>query len=290
MSGPISFTFTGRKQYMDVLVPYLLREREVSGLAKHIWYVHTNNQPDIDHALSLTKKYPGFFEVVDDGYRPQPGVDMFFHKAYKHFTQPGQIYIKVDDDVCFIEKGAFGKLAKFKQDNPKYLMVLANTVNNGLCSHIHQRIGVLKTKDNFGWKGDNNFYVITQGKEPLQSTCAIHESFINAWKENRLSQYRFGPFLVWEKHFWVSINCFAILGDDLRLIGNQLENLKPPDTDEVVLSAQSTELLGKQNIFCGDALVSHFSFYGQRHLFDQRPAIWEAYKEICKKETGCVGL
>ena len=286
MPGPISFTFTGRRRFMEILVPYLLRERKASGLAKHVWFVHTANQSDIDYAHELAAKHPDFFEVMDDNFRPRPSTsDMYYPKIYKHFNTPGQVYIKIDDDIVFIDKGALGKLANFKLANPQYFMCLANTINNGLCSHLHQRFGVLKAKDFFGWQADNNFYIMYKGgKEPKQSMWALHECFIAAHQAKNLAQYKFGPFLLSEK--MVSINCFAVMGDDLLAIRDALDSVTyPGDTDEGFLSGKAPALLGKQNCFYGEALVSHYSFVGQKGIFNERPDLLESYKRICQEET-----
>lgn len=280
---PISFTFTGRTQFMKLLVPYLLREREASGLAKHIWFLHTNNQADIDFAVQTTKDHPGFFEVLDTGIRPNYHTHLY-HTAYKHFTQPGQIYVKLDDDICFIEKGALGRLAKFKQDNPEYFLALANTVNNGICAHLHQKFGALRAPDVFWWKQDNNTDIINTSPTGEASMCRIHQSFFENWESQQLDLYKFYKWVLWPKAFWFSINMFAVTGDDLKMLGHRLDHCT--QSDERFLTEVATEMLNKVNCIYGDALVAHYSFRIQNRIIDRHPELLARYGKICAKETG----
>jgi len=279
---PISFTFTGRTEFMRILIPYLVREREASGLKKHVWFLHTDKQEDIDYAIQSTKDYPGFFEVLDTGIRPGYNTHLY-QTAYKHFTEPGQVYIKLDDDICFIEKGAIGRLAQFKRDHPEYFMVLANVVNNGICSHLHQKFGALRAPDKFTWRQDNNTEIMRGGFDPAVSMCRIHESFFENWKANKLDLYKFHQWILWEKDFWVSINMFAVMGEELAQMGDKLD--KCLCSDERFMAEHGPRIVGKNNCICGDALVCHYAFRMQGEVLDTRPELLEEYKLIGAKET-----
>jgi len=284
---PISFTFTGRKEFMKILIPYLLRERKASKLKKHVWFLHTNKQEDIDYAIQTTKDYPGFFEVLDIGIRPDYSTHLY-QTAYQHFTEPGQVYIKIDDDIVFIEEGALGRLAKFKVDNPEYFIVLGNIINNGVCAHLHQRFGALVAPDFFTWAQDNNYQIVHGIKSDTAETSMVrlHMSFFELWKAKNLDRYKFYKWGLWEKQFWVSINLFAVLGDDLATLGARLTSCAA--SDECFLTEEAPALLNKANCIYGDCLVSHYSFRMQNEIFDRHPELLTMYENICNKECGGV--
>ena len=48
------------------------------------------------------------------------------------------IYLKIDDDFCFLGKDALGDLLEFRVAHPDYFFVMPPTVNSMLQSHIAQ--------------------------------------------------------------------------------------------------------------------------------------------------------
>lgn len=54
------------------------------------------------------------------------------------------IYIKIDDDIVFIEDETIGNIVKRLVENPRYFAVSANVVNNPALSWVHRRLGVFE--------------------------------------------------------------------------------------------------------------------------------------------------
>lgn len=52
------------------------------------------------------------------------------------------IYVKIDDDVVFIEDNTIVTIVNRLWDNPQYFAVSANVVNNPALSWVHNRLGV----------------------------------------------------------------------------------------------------------------------------------------------------
>jgi hypothetical protein len=65
-----------------------------------------------------------------------PHSDHKFDGAWK-ICEKGKIYIKIDDDVVFIEDGTIPKIVKRKLENPEYLFVSTNGINQPPLAWTH---------------------------------------------------------------------------------------------------------------------------------------------------------
>ena len=137
----VSVTPAGRRRYLEILVPYLLANRQY--LTEHHFWLNTRNQDDIAYIHQLARQYPDFFKVtsreVFDNVHPGHCIWQYWQDC----VDPDTIYIRLDDDICFVGKDAIPKLIAFRLNHPEPFLIFGNVVNNALCSHIHQSMGVI---------------------------------------------------------------------------------------------------------------------------------------------------
>lgn len=251
-SKVIAVTPAGRRQYMEVLAPYVLRGR---GLFDEwmIW-VNTGRESDIAYLESLAKEHQGFVKLVR--YKeplaapsPQPW-------WFRHACEPNVLYVKFDDDICWVKDDAVHELVKFRVENPRPLCVLANTINNGFCAYIHAK------------RGSQEFHI--DGEYPrIAPDCYndvwskprygeyVHKTFLNDLLEGDVDKYLFDS---WELDAYqrFAINCICWWGQD---VNGEMDGHK--DEEQWLTTLQSRKL-GRPNVICGTSLVSHFAFYKQR--------------------------
>lgn len=65
-----------------------------------------------------------------------------FYSHYAEGFDDDTVFLKIDDDVVWIEEGAIESIVEFTINNPKYLVVFMNTINCPLVDHLHQRFGI----------------------------------------------------------------------------------------------------------------------------------------------------
>lgn len=255
----VSVTPAGRRKYLEVLAPYLRRETGI--IDRHEWWINTTDEDDIAYIHSLSRERPDFFSAVEVGARcPTGGGERCRRLAYFYprCMEPGTIYIKLDDDICYIAPNAVPELLQFRVDNPSYFLVYANTVNSPLNLHIHQRLGALPSSCGFvDYNPFGNAWA-----EPDIAALA-HETFLRDLEDDRTDRWRFDRWEMPQPERF-SINFCAWFGADFRLFNGWVRG-----DDEEFLSREMPARLERPNAVCGRSLVSHFAFATQRETLEK---------------------
>lgn len=250
-------TPAGRKKYLEILLPYIQKLFEKGDITRWNVCLNTTNLEDVGYIESL-KKY-SFVKVL---YSKIPiGGKASLQKFWEEFIDPEKIYVRMDDDIVFVDTGRFRDFINFRRENPHYFIVSANVINNGLLNFLHQGMGVLPTtKCNYCYNSEVNVC-------STETVTTVHDTFLKKGVEPYLfpkwDLVRYEPF---------SINCFAVFGEDMA-------RCKVPEQGELYLSSQKPKELGRINSIFGGFVVSHFSFFTQKGRFDEG-RILKGYKEL----------
>lgn len=252
----VAVTPAGRRRYMSVLLPYVLRDRHVID-EWHLWQ-NTTDHEDLAWMRRLADRHP-FVTLVPpsrqvDHQTPAHSISQYF----KTCVDPGTVYVRLDDDVVYVHPGAVAELCRVRMASPEPFLVYANVVNNAVCTHIHQRLGIVGLRprvsysclDPVGW-GDPHF------------ALAVHETFLGRVVEGAPGAYLFGRWEMWEADRF-SINCFAFLGSDFAGFGGEVGG-----DEEEWLTVTKPRESGRGTVVAGGALVSHFAFFTQREFLDK---------------------
>jgi hypothetical protein len=196
-------------------------------------------------------------------YLPIDGIRSI-HQFFVFAREPEAIYVRLDDDVCWIAENALERLVDCRIKNPEPFLVYANTINNAFCSHMHQRAGVIPLEA--GVCSSNAFCAVGHGSSYFAET--VHRSCFDLMQLDALARYDFAP-LIADEFERVSINACVWFGRDIR----------DPDTEEEEqwLSVECAKRTNRPNMVCGSALVVHFAFWTQREHLEttvQRFWIW----------------
>lgn len=249
-------TPAGRRRYLEVLFGNLKRERQDFD-RWDIW-VNTDVDADVEYCRSLAAQndwvraieLPGINEVSNFNIR------RFFPGAMDRDS----VYVRLDDDIVWVEPGFFGKMVAHRLENRKPFLVFANIVNNAILSHLHQRNGLIDHHKLCGY-----FYTDDTGwKDPLFAE-KVHRSFLNDLKEGRLDLWR-SSFRIWTLNDYerVSVNAISWMGSDMADIGGVVDK-----DEEECLSMVIPRRLGRPNEIFGGAVASHFAFCSQRDHMDK---------------------
>ncbi len=218
--------------------------------------------------LQLAEAYPDFVSVIPN--RVAYDGNSSIHAFFEHCVAADAVYVRFDDDICYIEPGAIDRLVQFRLDNRRYFLVTANIVNNAITSHLHQRAGALGTQHGrceydctgrIGWAS-------------ADFAEHVHRRFLAALSTGvSLDRFKFAR---WELHEYerFSINCFAFYGADFAEFSG-----KVGADEECWLSVDKPRQLQRINCICGQALVSHFAFHTQRDHLEQS-GLLEGYERI----------
>ena len=263
----------GRKEYMELLLPQILREYDYIDEIR--FCINTTDEKNLEWLYDQAAAYDKITldeRLIEDPEREIEGLSynpLLLHKFWDGFKDPNTIYIRLDDDVIYIEEGFIEKMVNFRIKNLEYLFVLPNTINNSICDHIHQRIRALNIAEHITYD-----CVDFNGVENGSVAIKKHKNFLDKLSQKTLDDYRF-PEWVLSEYERISINSLCWFGRDL--LGVEVDW-----NEEIAISSNIPRQLNRPNIIFGDVLIVHFAFHTQREYLETTD-ILESYKKILAK-------
>ena len=250
----ISVTPAGRRRYLAALVPHLLRQRHI--IAEHHWWLNTTDVADIRYVEEVTARHPEFFKICRKTVRPDLSLGETIWRYFRDYSEPGTLYLRFDDDILYFADDAVENLVRYRLANRGPLLVLGNIVNNAVCTHFHQRAGLVPMSrgtvqneclDDNGWARGG-------------FARRLHERFLKELHRGRLERWKQVALPI-DGLRRFSINVISWLGEDLC---NVPELSFDKVDEEPFLTETLPARLGRANAACSNALFAHYAFYTQR--------------------------
>jgi hypothetical protein len=243
----------GRKRYLEVLVPQLLRERGWDEL--QLW-VNTARPEDLAYLDTLPSCDPRI-RLVQLPAGVEPNGPSTIHHFFPHCVDPDHVYIRFDDDICYVEPGTVESLAGIRIAEAQPFLIFPVIINNAIISHILQGLGRIKLRK----------YIEAQCKDPVgwgnpQFAEFLHRSFLKALADGAIDRFKFPSRPIALSR--MSINCIAWRGEEFARFGGKLGFTN----EEEWLSVSRPTQIGGYNLIYGQAVVAHFAFYPQRAHLD----------------------
>jgi hypothetical protein len=262
----------GRAKYLEILVHYLRANSHILDVC-HLW-CNTEDPDDIEYLHQLADADDGFFQFVAP-IIPVDGTMSIYH-FFRYCCEAETIYIRFDDDICWIAPDAIETLVRFRIDNPEYFLVYTNTINNSICSYLHQRIGCLGTE-----AGVCEYDVLGRvSHRSPELARAAHLTFLDAVERKDVDRYHFPRWIAWEFER-ISINCICWSGSAFAEFNGNVG----PD-EEVWLSQEKPRQIGRPNAICGGAIAAHFAYYTQREWLEANTDLLDRYGELARNAEG----
>ncbi len=247
----VCVTPAGRRRYMQYLIPQVLSSDLVDRY--DIW-INTMNKEDILFFKLLSEKCNKIHLV----YQPDNLINgnLSINAFWRLCSEKDAIYIRLDDDIVWLESDFFQKILQFRVDNPNYFMIAPLVINNSLSTYLLQVCKKIKL---------NKYYSAscmhpTLWKDP-RFALQLHEWFFNGYlKTNKYESLYCGSHTIAMNRF--SINSLCWFGNQIDQIGNVNGD------EEEYISVKRPSELGLCNCIVGDVLISHFAFFTQRKMLD----------------------
>lgn len=270
----ISVTPAGRRRYLKALVPHLLRQRHQ--IEEHHWWLNTRDADDIRYIERLTAEHPDFFRICRQQQRDDLLLGQNIWRYFRHYAEPDTLYVRFDDDIVYMAPDAVERLVQFRLEHRGPLLTLGNIVNNAVCTHFHQRAGLVPAR----WGAVRNECMDRNGWWRGEFARKLHERFLDDLRNHRAERWKEAPLPI-DGCRRISINVICWLGEDLC-------NVPELHSDEVDEEPFLTEVLparlGRPNAACSTALFTHFAFYSQRPFLDWTwPELAEHYQAIARQ-------
>lgn len=299
----ILITFAGKKCHLEILFKYILKYKNY--IDEYKLFVATSIEEDIEYMKMFSENN----EFVTLEYYKESNGDIVTDKnriwdyAYSLCQEEDTIYLKLDDDIVYVEETLFTDFIKYRETSTAPLLfpvIINNVYFSNLFSQNNIPISNLKGNMINTWPNtykniksiveDNKCNTelkigkITKLNEVLcpvawgnVNYCVnLHNFFINKLKTNTINDLYLENHIVPNK-FPVSICCCSWRGKDLKQITNQIGKVFD---DEPWWTIWMPTWLNTDNEVYGKTIVSHYSYYKQRELGLDNTDILNQYKDI----------
>lgn len=194
-----------------------------------------------------------------------------YYTYYHEDKYNDDIFIKMDDDLVYLDLDNLVNFIKFRKDHPEFFLVSANVVNNGVCAYYQQNHKAIDRSmmqfpyDTFKGKLWNSGLLAEK----------LHRYFIH-----NLECFKYDGYINLPLGDRISINCISWLGCDWKYM-HQFNYY-----DEEQMSQQVPKKLNRSNAIFNRFLVSHLSFYSQDHQMDLKDLLgqYQTLKEYSLKK------
>lgn len=271
----IVFTPFGRELTASILYRYLKRDHEAGIVDEwHLWMNTDEHQVgDREYAASLDEDNDWIKRVVlaERPYHPkQLNTGLFYQFA----QDEDAIYVRMDDDIVWIEPNAIKRLVSYRIANPAPFVVFPIIWNNAVCSHYLQLGGQLPS----WWGTVSNYCMDPRGWADPSFAVSIHEHLLMCIDKDYIDQLFLHTSVQLPVGHQFSVSSFAQFGTEYAKVGGNLGDLSVIE-EEGWHTISQPYALNRPNLIVPNALVSHFSFFHQReHLLQS--GILEKYKEL----------
>ena len=299
----VLITFAGKKCHLEILFKYILKYKNY--IDEYKLFISTNSNEDHEYIKAFAEKndFVTLEYYKENGKIILNGTSKMWDYAYSICNDDDTIYLKLDDDIVYIEETLFTDFIKYREtcEAPLLFPVIINNVyfsnlfSNNNVINLRDRGNMLSTwpntysriksvvKENIH---NNQFRIgdVTITPEVLCPTAwsnlrfciDLHNLFINKLKTNNISDFYLDNHVVPNK-FPVSICCCSWRGKDLKKIVNEVGKIFQ---DEPWWTVFMPTWLNTNNMIYGKTIVSHYSYYRQRELGLDTTNILNKYNEL----------
>lgn len=260
----------GRRRYMRLLVPQIL--------SQHGWdelYIFENCQDPEDRkwVLELNKLDPRIKIIQDTGVLAE-GVHWHrsLNRFWKYCMDPDTVYIRMDDDVVYIEPGLIEKLAAQRRLMIEPYLIMPVIVNNSVTSHFMRNKDMLEQFEFPSSPFDHD------NLTNMPAVDYLHTRFLKNLDRNVLYTY-YHPNMAFTPPHQISINVIAYFGSDIAAWNGEV----PDNTGEEMFVSYTMPIKTKRDIgYFGGAIASHYAFTNQREYMDNTDFL-QQYEDILRK-------
>ena len=271
-------TPAGREKYLSFFKKFIYRKMEEGLIDNWDLWLNTINPTDIAYIESMAAENPKVrIFRIDEPITPtwESYNAMQTHKFFKFAHDDDTIYIRLDDDIVWVEEGAIEKILEARIDHPDAFIIYPNVINSTMCTSWHQEVGALSEEfgivrkerpEDLDWA-----YLDAFNYTDSDLINHIHNTFKKRHTENTLSAY-YLPSKSFDDYKHFSICSIAWWGKD---------KVTPGILEETEMAYELPKKFGRPVWFCGNALCVHFSYHTQRDYLMTTEHL-EYYKSIIK--------
>jgi len=288
----VVLTFGGRECSLKILFPLIKQYKQY--IHEYRIYIATTIQSDIDYMEDFANENSDFVKTVYlivNNRKILDDREKIWDNAYKSCQDDDTVYLKLDDDIVYIDETLFTDFIQYRVSNRNAPLIYPVIINNLIHSCILQdnniynpyiKSNILDTWRKYTYRrirehiinnkhsrlrigdftgGNDVLCPISWGN--LKYCYDLHSQFLNDINANNVEKYHLERNIVLTSAEPVSINVCSWIGEDLR---QHVKDHGEIYYDEPWLAIYLPTWSGKHNEIYGKSFVSHYSYYRQREL------------------------
>lgn len=191
-------------------------------------------------------------------------------KFYKYCMDSDTIFIKVDDDIVYVDDVEhFKRFLDFRIDNPAYFLVSANVLNNAILTRQHQICGHFSSEPGLVKDHSHDKLGMYDGK----FAEGLHRQILANGRPD-LRKFDFEKEIVLSDYRRICINWIAWFGTEFARFGGEV-----PKEDELWLTTEKPKELAMPIAVCPDFVVIHLAF-GPQHKHISQVRLIDEYRGL----------
>ncbi len=275
-------TPAGRRKTLLILTEYIKHYIKNGVIDEwHLW-CNTSNSDDIRYIYEL-EKIDTKIKVI--GYRGEPdkiGTASNIKFYYPGYCESNTVYIRIDDDICYMDPTGLEKFIQYRIDNPKYFLLYPVIINNCAMSYKLQQLGKIPPTTPMigGWNQSMGYPECYKGGvHPLDPIGWGNSKFAYNLQSELINSHNWFKTenWVWFCREHCCINFISWLGEYMAYHHNKVEY-----DEEIFLTQKVPTELGRYNAVYGGYVVGHYSFYIQKPYLDQTDLL-EKYRNLAER-------
>lgn len=268
---------SGRYRYLRILLPYLLAPR-FNVIDEICLWVNTDVQSDLDYFARMEQVHPkvkrvhasgGLTKALYDAKRDHWQFNDGIYKFYKYCVEPNTLYLKIDDDICFIHDDFFTHMlgAILERERTNYACV-ANVLNIPYTSQVLQDRGTFDDKYGHSTGNPRCPYACTSG----DFAANLHRQILDLIAVGDIESVYFDSRHITGRQ---RIGIMGWTGESFQQFGGRVG-----PRDEVELTTKIPETLLKPLWMVGNAVAVHLAFSHQRAVIEDHTNILGRYLQV----------
>jgi hypothetical protein len=288
----------GRKPTLSILASYMIKMTSFIDE----WQLWNNalNIEDEFYIKKLQETYPNFIKVISklDRSNRDYGTCCILYHYYKDCIDENTIYIRIDDDVVFIDTDKFKDFIQFRIDNPDFFMVYPIIINNIMISWKLANVGKLNDFNRYCPAGEEYAEYINKHIDTIKSLDIFDPNLRVAqiipenlllnklyWDDHDFTVYMHNKFLSTSKEHFYMENWQL---DNYEIISNQCSSWFGKDMKTIQQVSQEDEPWfalfypckhNKKNAVFGGTILVHYAYYPQYPIL-RNTDILDRYKKL----------
>lgn len=255
----IAFTPCGRKRYMDLLASHVMREHARGHIDQWVLFNNPYSIEDSTYADQLAAML-GWVRVIKIGDETPTRHAGQIATFYGGLDDAEAIYVRLDDDLIYLDEQCIPNLIKFRLEHPHPFIVYPTIINNTRTSFQLQKHGIIPQS----WGEVEPILCAPTAWRNPDFVLKLHQKALTSIASGTLVE----DFTLPSEEFTdletgnISINSFAMFGKDM------VECNVSPD-EETYLSMTRQRETERMNARAGDAIVIHFAYHTQTEFMDK---------------------